>query len=421
MARSGGRRDGRSGRSRAPRPVTISCSMVSAHVGPLGDGRLAVVAGPEDGDGVARLVGTASSGPRSTTAMSMEIRPTSGRRRPRTSTSARPEATRGRPSAYPSGSRPSVVGSGAVQVCPYPTGVPARTRRTPTSGAVRVSAGCSVVVRDGSMPTRPAPTRHIVWWLSGSVRVAEVAARCRSAGRRPQARATSRPQAKRVRPTLLPGSSGVSASARWPITPTTSTSPRRSASRAARHRSPQADGAAPSRAMPVSSCRWMREPRARATTASRCSRPGTATSTSATRAAAKSASTGFSQLSDRRVDAGGAQGERLVDRGDAEAGGAVGEGGTGDVDRPVPEAVGLDDGHQLAGGAAREGAGVRADGGQVHEQPRAGAPRTGPQRKDGHAASRERAPSCGPYTAYAVSLTSAQYRSPYDQCHHSVG
>ena len=158
-------------------------------------------------------------------------------------------------------------------------------------------AGRRRVVRLGSIPTSPAPTRLIVWWVRGSVRVAAVAARWRWAGRSPQARAVSRAQANRLRPRSLQASAGSSLHPRCPITPTTSTSPRCSARRAARHRRGQAAGDAPSRAMPQSRCRWIRARPGAAATAARCSRPGTATSTRLRTASAKSASTGFSQLS----------------------------------------------------------------------------------------------------------------------------
>ena len=62
-----------------------------------------------------------------------------------------------------------------------------RTRRTATTGAVRVIAGREAVsCGTGRCPTRPAPTRLIVWWLAGSVSVAAVAARWRSGGRSPR-------------------------------------------------------------------------------------------------------------------------------------------------------------------------------------------------------------------------------------------
>ena len=48
----------------------------------------------------------------------MQILPRTGRRLPPTQASATLEACRGTPSPYPAGTRPTVVGCEAVQVCP---------------------------------------------------------------------------------------------------------------------------------------------------------------------------------------------------------------------------------------------------------------------------------------------------------------
>ena len=67
--------------TRAPMPVTISCSMVSAQPAQSATVGSPCVAGPEDRHG--RRPARAAASPRSTTAWSIEIRPTTGRRTPR--------------------------------------------------------------------------------------------------------------------------------------------------------------------------------------------------------------------------------------------------------------------------------------------------------------------------------------------------
>lgn len=81
---------------RAPTLVTISCSIVRAHAAHSATVGSPSQPGPKT---VTRSPGRSSASPVSTTTMSIENLPTSGRRRPRTSTSARPDAARGSPSA----------------------------------------------------------------------------------------------------------------------------------------------------------------------------------------------------------------------------------------------------------------------------------------------------------------------------------
>ena len=226
------------------------------------------------------------------------------------------------------------------------------------------------------MPTRPAPIRLIVWWLRGSVRVAAVAARCRvaPAAGRGRARDLERPRRTALRPSALHGSAGSSAQAEVAHHADDPTRPRRSARRAARHSAAHSAGSAPSRAMPVSRCRWTAGPAgARRRPPPGGPGPGRRRRCRRATAAAKSASTGLSQLSTGAASPASRSGERLVEAGDAEPGRAVGERGAGDVDGAVAEAVGLDHRHQLAGRAGGEEPGVRGDGGQVDVQVRPGA------------------------------------------------
>ncbi len=194
-------------------------------------------------------------------------------------------------------------------------------------------------------------------------------------GRRPQARATSRPQANRVRPRALHGSAGSSAQPRWPITPTTSIWPRRSASRAARHSRGQSAGDAPSRAIPASRCRWTRARPGAAATAARCSSPGTARSIRRATAVAKSASTGFSQLRSGASSPASRSGHASGSDVTPSARAPCAERRPRDVDGAVAEAVGLHDRHQLAGGAAGDQRGVRRHRRQVDGEQRARARR----------------------------------------------
>ena len=251
--------------------------------GPLGDGRLAVRRRGRR-PSRSRPRSTPRS-PRSTTSWSIEIRPTTGRRTPRTSTSARPEASARQAVGVPErhqrevGRARSCGGRGRSRpACPRGPAGP------DTTGAVSVIAGAARVVRDGSMPTSPAPTRLIVWWLRGSVSVAAVAARCRSRGRRPTARAVSSAQAKRVRPSALHSSPGRRRSRGGPSR--RRPRPRRAARPAGRRGTARAQlaGSAPSRAIPASRCRCTRpRPGAAATRGAGAARLGTATSTSARR------------------------------------------------------------------------------------------------------------------------------------------
>ena len=226
------------------------------------------------------------------------------------------------------------------------------------------------------MPTSPAPTRLIVWWLSGSVRVAAVAARCRCAGRRPGAagglEAPGEPGPARAR---WPGRPGTSAQARWPITPDDAhqTLPLGAAGGAAQAGPLGRRGAVAGHAR----CRGAGAPRRPArvrATASRWSRARDRHLDAAPRGGGKSASTGLSQLSTgasmpsaRSASAS----SRLVT---PEPGRAVGERGPRDGGGAVAEAVGLDHRHQLAGGLRAKSSTVGRHRGQVHVQPRAGVP-----------------------------------------------
>ena len=173
IARSAGRgADGR-GRSRGPRPVTISCSMVPAHVGPVGDGRLAVVTRSEDGDASRRSApGVAEVDDGHVHREPADQRPALARapapRRGRT----RPAAARRRTRAAPARGGP---GRGGPGVAVADRRSRPATRRTSTRGAVSVSAGRR--------------------WSCGT-------GRCRPARRRPGS--------------SCGGSTGRSASRRWP-------------------------------------------------------------------------------------------------------------------------------------------------------------------------------------------------------------
>jgi hypothetical protein len=91
-----------------------------------------------------------------------------------------------------------------------------------------------------------------------------------------------------------------------------------------------------------------------------------------------------------------AQRSGLVDSGDAEAGRAPGEGGPGDVDLTVAEAVGLDHRHHLAGRTGPDGAHVGGDRAQVDVQRR-----LRPQGQKTHRRT-------GPYSAASAPVASAQ-------------
>ncbi len=255
------------------------------------------------------------------------------------------------------------------------------------------------------MPTSPAPTRLIVWWVRGSVRVAAVAARCR--WRRAQAARPGdleRPRERwsgRGRCT----SAGSSAQPRWPITPTTSIAPRRSASRA------PGTADATATAGPVAGHAGVdvqvhpRPARGRRdggevlrTRYGDIDPPRTAV--------AKSASTGFSQLSNGAVEPGVAQGPRLGERGDAERGGAVRERRPGHVDGAVAEPVGLHHRHQVAGRAVREQAVLAATAARSTSTRRGT-----PDRARSRAARPVMPPAAsttGPYGACGAPVTSAQ-------------
>ena len=225
-------------------------------------------------------------------------------------------------------------------------------------------------MRDGSMPTRPAPTRLRVWWLNGSVRVAEVAARWRSGGRRPASWARARPQVKRARPAWLSGSSGSSAQPRWPIRPTTRTAPARSARRARRHSPGQSSGAAPSRAMPVSSWRWIRRADAGADDRLQVVAAGDGQVDAVGDRGTEVGVEGVQPAQGRRLEAGPPQRQTLVDAGHAEPRSAVGQRRPGHLGRAVAEAVRLHHGHQRARRTGGEQAGVGGDGALVDVEAR---------------------------------------------------
>ena len=75
--------------------------------------------------------------------MSMQMRPTTGTRAPRTSACAALPALRGNPSAYPIGSVAIRAGRSARHVRPYPTVVPGSTSCNATMRVRQLSAGSS--------------------------------------------------------------------------------------------------------------------------------------------------------------------------------------------------------------------------------------------------------------------------------------
>ena len=93
-----------SSRPGRPMPVTISCSSVPAHSAQSATVGSPVVAGAEDGDRLAHLAtGRAEIDDRLVHRDPADHRHAAP---PRCATSARPEAARGNPSAYPSGTSP---------------------------------------------------------------------------------------------------------------------------------------------------------------------------------------------------------------------------------------------------------------------------------------------------------------------------
>src|SRR5262249_27782443 len=125
------------------------------------------------------------------------IRPTIVRRTPPTRTGPPFEACRGRPSPYPSGTRPSVDGRGAVHVNPYDTPAPAGTRFTIASRAFSVIAGLSPSSADGSTcpngesPYVATPGRTRLKCVSGNASVPPEFARCLNSASTPNDSATS--------------------------------------------------------------------------------------------------------------------------------------------------------------------------------------------------------------------------------------
>ena len=320
---------------------------------PVRDRRLAGVARAEDGH---RLADPATGvSPRSTTTGPSRSGRRPGGARRRTSTSARPDAARGRPSAYPSGSRPRWVAPRCA------SGVAVADRRPggdPRTWHQRGGQG-----QRGSQPWRagrvdadqPGADPAQVWCVRGSVSVAAVAARWRTRGRSPAGAADARAPTRTGRgPARCAACAGVVGAGEVAHHPDDRGSARPLGRRAARHSAGQTSGSAPSRAIPVSRCRCTRgarrRPRRRRRGARGSARRGRRP---APTAAAKSASTGFSQLSTgaSRPAARSAQG--LVEAGDAEPGRAVGQRRPGDVDGAVAEPVGLDHRHQLAGARRR--------------------------------------------------------------------
>jgi hypothetical protein len=101
-----------------------------------------------------------------------------------------------------------------------------------------------------------------------------------------------------------------------------------------------------------------------------------------------------------------AQRECLVQGGHAEGLRTMGQGGAGDVGRSVPEAVGLDHGHEVSGRPRGERRGVLRDGREVHLQQHS-APRHRPRRhrEAVHAAT---AWWTGPYAACDAQVSRAQ-------------
>ena len=215
------------------------------------------------------------------------------------------------------------------------------------------------VVCEGSMPTRPAPTRLRVWWCSAG----------RSGWRRWRRGAAAAARVAGTTGQLEPPGEAVSAGrvvGRGRVLGAALGGPQCrprppsaaaccSARRAAAQSRPQCSGAAPSRAMPVSKCRCTRAPRpalmiALEVIAARLppGRPPPAIATP------KSASGPFGQLSSRRPQPGPPQRDRLVDAGHAEPGGAVGARRTRRVDGAVPEPVGLDRRRRRCPGLLRE-------------------------------------------------------------------
>ncbi len=247
------------------------------------------------------------------------------------------------------------------------------------------------------MPTSPAPTRLRVCSEAGSVRVAAVAARWRHGGRRPAARATPSPQPKTECPSALAGCPGTSALPRCPITPTTRTRPARSAAEAARHSRSHSPGARAVAGHPDVQVQVHPGGGAGGQAGER-DRPQVRL---ARHGDVDVGSQGGVEVGVDRVEPaehrgaqpGLAQGERLGEAGDAQPGGAVGEGGTGDGFGPVPEAVGLDHGHQRTGRPGGEEPGVRGDRVQVDPQRRPAREHSDPGRQRRHAAT---ARSTGP-------------------------
>src|SRR5262249_61316069 len=120
------------------------------------------------------------SPPKSTTKWSMHPVPAIRQRLPRTCTWAEPDAPRGTPSAYPTGTTPRVAAALVTWRWPYDTPVPAATRLTCTSLDRTVIAGRSQPGGPpGSVdrPKIPPPARTRSNQVSGSVQVAGVVAR----------------------------------------------------------------------------------------------------------------------------------------------------------------------------------------------------------------------------------------------------
>ncbi len=224
-----------------------------------------------------------------------------------------------------------------------------------TSGAVRVSAGRSVVVprrvdadQAGADPAHGVVAERVGEGGGGGGEVPVGAAAARPAAART-------PQANRARPVALVGVGRVvGAAAGGPSRRSRAPGP------AARPGGPpgtgaaHCSGAAPSRAMPVSRWRCTRAPAPSAAIASRCSRLGTASSMSGRD---RRAEVGVDRVEPAqrpaRSDPRPRRADRLVDAGHPEPGRPGGEGRTRDVGGAVPEAVGLDHGHQLAGAPRR--------------------------------------------------------------------
>ena len=245
---------------------------------PLGDGRLARAhPGPKT---TAVSPSAGGSSPTSTTTWSMEIRPTTGappaaRAAPRRGRWSRAAARRRtRAGAGPGGYAGSPTRCGRSR----PGCRPARCARRPPgrSGSSRAAASVVSGRVDADQPGAD-PAQGVV-----AERVGQ------GGGGRGQV-AQRRPQPGLAGPRDAPARSG---RGRWrcrgrrarrrsrggPSPRSRARVPARSARRAIRQRPAQSSGAAPSRAMPVSSWRWIRAPMPERGTASRWSRPGTARS-----------------------------------------------------------------------------------------------------------------------------------------------